>query len=312
MDEILNIAIFVGLFSATLRLATPLILGTMGELFIEKAGVLNLGIEGNMLLGAFVGFVTVRVTGNLWLGVLAAGIIGALMNIILAFFAVTLGVSQHVTGLGITFLSTGLAMFSYRHVSGTPSVPPTVEPFSEVNVPLLSKIPYIGEIFFQQSALVYIAFAVVGLSAFILYKTPWGLKIRTVGENPATADTVGVNVSQVRYWSLIWGGFLIGVAGAFLSLAHFNMFLFGLVSGRGWICLALVLFGGYKPERCLMGALLFGGIEALQLRLQGLGFEIPYQIFLLMPYLMTILVLILVARKTIYPAAFLQPYRREE
>jgi len=312
MGDILNITFFVGLFAATLRLATPLIFGTIGELFIEKSGVLNLGIEGNMLLGALVGFVTVRVTGNLWLGVLAAGLAGSLMNIILAFFAVTLGVSQHVTGLGITFLSTGLAMFSYRHVIGSPSIPPTIEPFDVVHVPFLAKIPYIGEIFFQQYALVYIAIGIAGLSAFVLYKTPWGLRIRTVGENPAAADTVGVNVSRVRYRTLVWGGFLIGVGGAFLSLAQFNMFIFGLVSGRGWICLALVIFGGYRAGRCLIGALLFGMIDALQLRLQGLGFDIPYQFFLLLPYLITLIALILVARKAIYPAAFLEPYRREE
>ena len=312
MDLIFTSVFIVGWLAATLRIATPLIFATMGELFNERSGILNLGIEGIMLLGALTGFLVVQATGALWLGVVMAGISGILMNLILAFLTVSLGANQFISGLGITYFASGLSLLIYRLKIGSPTVPPTITPFSEVDVPFLSRIPFLGEVLFQQDPLVYIAIATVGLSAFILNKTPWGLKIRTVGENPAAADTMGINVSQVRYWSLIWGGFLIGVGGAYYSLAHFNMFLFGLVSGRGFICIALVIFGGWKPWGCLLGALFFGLIDALQFRLQNMGFHIPHQIFLLLPYLMPILALILVGQKRTAPTALLIPYRREE
>jgi simple sugar transport system permease protein len=313
MHAVLEGTFVIGLLTASLRMATPLILGMTGELVNEKSGILNLGIEGTMLLGALTGFLVVRATDALWLGVVAAGISGSLTSIIFAFFIVTLGVSQLVSGLGIFFFAEGLSYFLYRLVVGNPTVPPTIEPFSEVSIPLFSRIPLLGPVIFEQYALVYFAFVTVALSFFILYKTHWGLKIRTVGENPATADTVGVSVAKVRYWSLIWGGFLIGIGGSFLSLAQSNMFTFGQVSGRGWICLALVIFGGWRPGRCLLGALLFGGIDALQFRLQTMGLEIPHQFFLMLPYLMTILALILMhSRRATSPAALLMPYRREE
>lgn len=311
MDSIFSIAFLVGLLAASLRMATPLIFATMGELFNERSGVLNLGIEGTMLLGGLVAFLITRATDNLWLGVVCAGFSGSLLSIIMAFLAVTLGLNQLVCGLGITFLGTGLSFFIYRLVIGSPTVPPTVEPFSVLSIPILSQIPVIGPALFQHYALVYIAIVIVGLSAFFLYKTPWGLKIRTVGENPKAADTMGINVYHVRYWSLILGGFLIGIGGSFLSLAHFNMFLFGLVSGRGFISIALLIFGGWNPGRCLVGALLFGGIDAFQFRLQTLGFDIPYQIFLILPYVMTILALFFVARKAVAPAGLAIAYRRE-
>ena len=312
MESIFTIAFLVGLLTAAIRMATPMIYGTMGELFNEKAGVLNLGIEGIMVLGGLVGFLIARSTGNLWLGVLCAGISGCLMSLIMAFVTVTLGLDQLVSGLGVTFLGIGLSEFLYRLVVGSPTVPPNVESFSVLPIPVLSRIPYLGTVLFKQYALVYIAFAVVALSWFVYYKTTWGLKIRTAGENPAAADTMGVNVTRTRYLSLLAGGFLIAIGGAFLSLAHFNMFLFGLVSGRGFISIALVIVGGWRPGRCLLGALLFGGIDALQFRLQTMGFEIPYQLFLILPYLVSILALVLVARKAVAPAALATPYRREE
>ncbi len=313
MQELMDQSFMVGLFSGSLRMATPLIFGTMGELYNEKCGVLNLGIEGTMLLGALVGFLTVRITGSLWLGVLSAGLSGSLVSLIFAFLVVTLGVSQFVSGLGITFCASGLSYFFYRLIIGSPSIPPTIQPFSEVLIFGLHRIPFLGPVLFTQYALVYMAFGIVAVSVFIMYKTSWGLKIRIVGENPAAADTLGISVVKTRYGCIVWGGFLFGVGGAFLSLAQSNMFTFGQISGRGWICLALVIFGGWKPGQCLLGALLFGGIDALQFRLQTLGLDIPYQFFLCLPYLTTILVLILAhSRRDLTPASLLIPYRREE
>lgn len=312
METILSVTFLVGLLTAAIRMATPLIFGTMGELFNERSGVLNLGIEGTMLFGGLVGFLVVRSGAPLWIGVLSAGISGSLLSTLMAFTTVTLGLNQLVCGLGITFLGTGLSHFLYRLVVGSPLVPPKIEPFSTLSIPGLSQIPVIGPVFFQHYTLVYLAIGISVLTWFLFFRTSWGLKIRTSGENPEAADTMGVNVYRTRYLSLITGGFLFGIGGAFLSLAHFNMFLFGLISGRGFICIALVIVGGWNPLRCLIGALLFGAIDAFQFRLQNLGLDIPYQFFLILPYLVSILALFFVARKAIGPAALTLPYRREE
>lgn len=311
MNPILSSAFILGWLTASIRLATPFIFGTMGELVNEKSGSLNLGIEGEMELGALSGFLVVLFTGNLWLGVLIAGISGSLMNLILGFLIVSLKLNQFVSGLGITFFARGLSYLLYRIVVGAPAVPPTIQPFSAVKIPFLSEIPIIGRVFFWQPILVYIAFVVVGLIVFILYKTLWGLKIRTVGENPAAADVMGTNVSKVRYLSLICGGFIIGIGGAYFSLVHINMFIQGLILGRGFICIALVVFGSWRPIPCLVGALIFGAIEAFQFRLQIMS-NIPYQFFMILPYLMTIIILIFVSGKAIAPTALMEPYRREE
>jgi simple sugar transport system permease protein len=264
-----------------------------------------------MELGALSGFLVVLYTGNLWLGLLVAGISGSLMNLILGFLVVSLKLNQFVSGLGITFFARGLSYLLYRVVVGTPGVPPTIQSFPAVKIPFLSEIPFIGTILFSQPILVYIAFVVVGLITFVLYETLWGLKLRTVGENPAAADVMGNNVSKIRYLSLICGGFIIGIGGAYFSLVHINMFIQGLINGRGFICMALVVFGSWRPIPCLIGALIFGIIEAFQFRLQIIS-NIPYQFFQILPYLATIIILIFVSRKAIAPAAIMEPYRREE
>ncbi len=311
MKEFLTAGFLIGLLSATLRMATPLIIATLGETFSERSGVLNLGIEGTMLLGSLVAFLVAYRTNNLWLGVFSAGFSGILLSLLMAFFTVTLGVSQHVSGLGITIFASGLSLFIYRQVIGSPSIPPTVTTFKTVAVPLLSKIPIIGPILFDQYALTYIAILLVPICGYILFKTNFGLSLRAVGENPESADALGINVYKTRYVSLMIAGFLMGIAGSFFTLAYFNMFLYGIVGGRGWVCIALVIFANWIPSKVLLGALLFGGVDALQLRLQAIGFNIPYQFFLMMPYVLTIIVLVIVARRASYPSALLKPYRRE-
>ena len=311
MKEIFSIGFLAGLFSATLRMATPLIIATLGETFSERSGILNLGIEGTMLFGSLSAFLVAYKTNSLWFGVIAAVISGVLLSLIMAYMTVTLGVSQHVSGLGVTLFASGLSLFVYRQVIGSPSIPPTIQTFSTIPIPVLSRIPFIGQILFNQYFFTYLAIILVPVCGFVLFKTNFGLSLRAVGENPESADALGINVYKTRYIALILAGGLMGLAGSFFTLAYFNMFLYGIVGGRGWVSIALVIFANWTPSRVLLGALLFGGVDAFQLRLQAIGFKIPYQFLLMMPYLLTIIVLVLVARRASYPASLLKPYRRE-
>lgn len=303
----------LGFFAALIRISTPLLFATLGELYAERSGVLNLGIEGTMLLGAMVGFTTAYFTGSLWLGVLAAMAVGVAAGLLMSFLAVVLGVSQHVSGIGLTLLATGLAFFFYRLVFGQPSAPPNITPFQPLPVPLLADIPLLGPVLFIQTPLTYLALLAVPATAWLLYRTPWGLDLRTVGENPRAADAAGVSVWSMRTQALVIGGALMGAAGAFLTMSQFNAFTFGVVSGRGWVAVALVVFGMWSPWRCAAGALLFAALEALQLRLQAHNvLHLPYQVFLMLPFVMTIVAMALVARNARAPAALLVPFRKEE
>ena len=312
MSELLDVAFISGLIGATMRMATPIIFATLGEILAERSGVLNLGIEGIMLMGAMTGFLVTFNSGSIWAGVLAAAMVGMLLGLLMAFLAVNLGLSQHVSGLGITLFATGLAMFIYRLHFGSPTVPPTIEPFRQITLPLLSKIPIIGPGLFTQYSLTYIAWLLVPAMSILLYKTRLGLKIRTVGENPVVADTVGVDVNLTRTLCLVCGGALMGIGGAFLTLAHQNMFLIDVIGGRGWVAIAMVIFGNWDPFKGALGALIFGFLDGLQLRLQGMGIAISFHLFLMIPYLLTIVALISVSRRAAVPAGLLKPYRREE
>jgi simple sugar transport system permease protein len=258
------------------------------------------------------GFLITFTSGSIWAGVLAAALVGMLLGLLMAFLAVNLGLSQHVSGLGITLFCSGLAMFIYRLHFGSPTVPPTIEPFKQIALPLLAKIPLIGPGLFTQYSLTYIAWLLIPVMSLLLYKTQLGLKIRTVGENPVVADTVGVNVTLTRTLCLVFGGALMGIGGAFLTLAHQNMFLIDVIGGRGWVAIAMVIFGNWDPLKGAVGALIFGFLDGLQLRLQGLGIAISFHLFLMIPYLLTIIALISVSRKAAVPAGLLKPYRREE
>jgi ABC-type uncharacterized transport system permease subunit len=312
MSELLDIAFISGLIGATMRMATPIIFATLGEILTERSGVLNLGIEGIMLMGAMTGFLVTFSSGSVWAGVLAAALVGMLLGLLMAFLAVNLGLSQHVSGLGITLFASGLAMFIYRLHFGSPTVPPTIQPFKQIALPVLSKIPLIGPGLFTQYSLTYFAWLLIPAMSILLYKTQLGLKIRTVGENPLVADTVGVNVTLTRILCLVFGGALMGIGGAFLTLAHQNMFLIDVIGGRGWVAIAMVIFGNWDPLKGAIGALMFGFLDGLQLRLQGLGIAISFHLFLMIPYLLTILALISVSRRAAVPAGLLKPYRREE
>lgn len=313
MDEIFSQVFQVGFFAALIRIATPLIFGTLGELFAERSGVLNLGIEGIMMLSAMTGFSAAYFTGSLWLGVLAAMLTGIVAGLLMGVLTVTLGLSQHVSGIGTTLLCSGLSFFFYRLIFGQPSSIPNIKAFETVSLPVLSAIPYVGPVLFDQFALVYLAMGIVPLSAWVLYHTPWGLNLRTVGENPHAAYSAGVSVSATRYQALMISGALMGMAGAFLSMAQFNAYTFGVISGRGWVCIALIVFGQWSPWKSAAGALLFAFIDALQLRLQASSvINLPYQIFLMMPFVLTIVGMALVSRNARAPAALLKPFKREE
>jgi ABC-type uncharacterized transport system permease subunit len=305
MDALLFIQ---NLIAATLRVATPLMFATMGELFCERAGVLNLGIEGTMFMGAFVGFTAASFSGSLWLGVLTAFIGGMLAGLLMAFFSVKLGVNQHVSGLGITLLLTALSLFFFRVIFGENLQAPKITPFPQLEI--LKNVPFLGEVL-SQYALTYIAIILIPIVWWVVYRTNFGLDMRAVGENPEAADAAGVNVYLTRYIALAIGGGLMAVGGAFLTLAQLGSFTFGIIAGRGWVCIALIIFANWQPLRVLLGALLFGGVFALQLRLQTTGLKLPYEVFLALPYVVTIIALALAGRKAAGPAAVLKPYKRE-
>ena len=299
------------LIAATFRVSTPILLAAAGETYAERSGVLNLGIEGTMLFGAFVGFFVADKTGSLWIGVLVAILAGMLAGLLMGLLTVTLGVNQHVSGLSITLLLTGLSLFAFRLNYGGQQVPPSIEPF-----PLLAPlkdIPLLGTIT-EQYLLTYLTFlAVIPAAWWFLYRTSFGLKIRSVGENPEAADAAGINVFSTRYTALAIGGGLMATGGAFLSLAQVGAFTHAIISGRGWVAIAIVIFGNWNPVRAMWGALIFGGTFALQLRLQAMGLKlpIPYEAFLALPYVVTIIALVIAGRNASYPAALLKPYRRE-
>ncbi len=312
MDEIFSQLFQVGFFAALIRIATPLVFATLGELFAERAGILNLGIEGIMMLAAMTGFTAAYFSGSLWLGVMAAMATGIVAGLLMGLLTVSLGLSQHVSGIGVTLLCSGLSFFFYRLIFGHPSSIPKITAFKPLAIPGLSAIPVIGPMLFQHFSLVYIAFALVPAAAWVLRRTPWGLNLRTVGENPHAAFTAGVSVIAVRYQALVLSGALMGLAGAFLSMAQYNAYTFGVISGRGWVCIALVVFGQWNPWKSAAGALLFAFIDALQLRLQASTFNLPYQVFLMMPFVLTIVGMALVSRNAKAPAALLVPFRKEE
>ncbi len=306
MTELFDILANQAFWVAVLRIATPLILGTLGVLLCERAGVLNLGIEGIMVAGAFTGWLAVYLGAPLWLGVLVAAGTGAVFGLLHAFLTVVLALSQHVSGLGITLLATALSYYGYRVSFPKVSTPPTVTPLGDMDwlgLPILS----------QQTPLTLLALLLVPLIAYTLYRTPMGLAVRMVGENPQAAEGQGVSVAWVRTGAIVAGSSLMGVAGSFLTLSAFNAFFFNMVNGRGWICVALVVFASWRPGKALLGALLFAFFDALQLRLQQSGAAVlPYQLYLMLPYVLSIVALILVARKASYPQALMKPYRKGE
>ncbi len=294
---------------ATLRIATPLIFGVLGALICERAGVLNLGIEGIFVIGAMTGWLAVWYGASLWFGVLIAAFCGGMFGLFHGVLTVPLGLSQHVSGLGITLFATSVAYFSYRTALPDVTSPPRITPFQPMDIPLLSDIPFFGPVIFQQTALTWLALFMVVLVAYVLNRTPLGIALSAVGDNPNAVSAQGLSVYGLRIGAVVAGSALMAVGGAFLTMSAFDAFFFGMVNGRGWICIALVIFGSWRPSKALLGALLFAAFDAYQVRLQTeIGSVVPTQIFLMAPFVLSIIALVIVARKAEYPRSLLIPW----
>ena len=313
--------LLTSVLTIALRAGASLIYATIGEIYTERSGILNLGLEGMMLLGAVLSFATAFYTGSTWLGVLVALLVGAFLAAIHAFLTVTMKANQVVSGLSITLFGSGLASFLGQRLgpesNGYYLVGKVGPKFSPYMVPFLSDIPVIGA-FFKQDILTYLLYILIPLAWFYLYKTRYGLNLRAVGENPQTADAMGIDVTQVRYLYTILGGMLVSLGGAHLSLSYTPGWSENITGGRGWIVIALVIFAMWNPARAILGAILFGGINAVQFRLQAAGTNIPSAYLNMLPYLATIGILIVMtwwetlSKRIGAPAALGTPYMREE
>lgn len=308
-DALLALLGSAAFWAAAVRIATPLMFGVLGALLCERAGVLNLGIEGIFTAGALSGWLAVYLGAPLWVGVVAAALTGAAFGGLHALLTVPLGLSQHVAGLGITLLATSASYFTYRVVLPNAATPPRIQPFAPVAVPGLSDLPWIGPALFGQTPLTYLALALFPLTAWVLRRTPLGLALRACGENPAAVEAQGLSVTLIRSGAVVAGSALMALGGAFLTMAAFNAFFFEMTAGRGWICIALTVFASWRPGKALLGALLFGAFDAFQVRLQTVAAgAVPGQVFLMLPYLLSIAALVLVARRADYPRALMVPY----
>lgn len=313
LTELFQATIFISLLAATIRIATPILLAAQGELIAERSGVMNLGVEGMMLMGAYVGFMVGNKTDSLLLAIVLAMLAGAMMSLIMAFMAVTLKVDQTVTGLALNLFAQGLSFYWYRVAYGSSGTgaQPNTRIFDLLQIPLLAKIPILGEILFSQYILTYIAWAMVPLIWIFLYRTKYGLLIRCLGENPRAVDMKGYSVGRLQYLSIIFGGLMAGLGGSFLTLASAGVFVPDISAGRGWLAIVLVIAGDWSPVRIVAAALVFAFLDAFQLQMQGLGFKLPYQLFLALPYVFAILALVLSRTKSQAPQALGTPYSRE-
>ncbi len=309
MMDVLEIFLNVNFWAAALRIASPLIFGVLGALICERAGVLNLGIEGIFVAGAMAGWMAVWLGAGLWGGVVVAAFAGAFFGLIHAILTIPLGLSQHVSGLGVTMLATSASYFTYRTALPNVSSPPRIEPFRALDIPILSDLPFLGPVLFQQTAMTWLAIILVGVVWWVLNRTPLGLAIRAVGDNPDAVDAQGLSVYGLRMGAVVVGSSLMALGGAFLTMSAFDAFFFGMINGRGWIAIALVIFASWRPGKALLGALLFGAFDAFQVRLQTqVGAFVPSQIFLMAPYVLSIVALVLLARGADYPRALLKPW----
>jgi len=298
----------IGIAGSGIRLATPYLYAAIGETFGQLSGVLNLGVDGIMLMGSFAAFLVAFKTGSLVLGLLAAVIVGGLMGLFMAFISVTMQAEQGISGIGLYLFGLGMSELLFKKTLGTVQ---TVNGFAPISIPLLSDIPILGEILFQQNILVYGAFLLVPVAWFVLNKTPLGLKVRAAGQNPEAADSLGVNVNRIRYLTVTVGGMLAGIAGASLSIALLNLFQQNITNGMGFIAVALVYFGRWRPMGILVGALLFSMVNAFQIWAQVQGIGLPPDFMLMIPYIITILVLAAMVKQRVRgPAALNKPFER--
>jgi simple sugar transport system permease protein len=311
----MNALVLTGIITSAIAFATPYLYAAIGEMFSQRSGVVNLGVDGIMLVGAYAGFfVALNTTdtlgaGGLWLGLGIAALAGLLMGLFMSVISVTLKAEQGISGIGLYIFGLGLSSLLFRVTIGTVK---TVDGFKPVPIPVLSSIPVIGPALFNQSVVVYGAFLLVPLAWFVLERTTWGLKIKAVGQSPAAADSLGVSVNRVRYVCVSLGGMLAGIAGASMSLATVKLFQDNLTAGLGFIAVALVYFGGWRPLGILIGALLFSTISSLQNFMQVLNVGISPDLAVMLPYIVTIVALMFPINRARQPAALNKVFERGE
>ncbi len=309
MNDIVSSSVIGGILISMIRLATPFLYAAIGETFAQTSGVINLGVDGVMLLSAYGAFYVALNTGNLWLGMLAAILIGLVLGLLMSFISVTLKAEQGISGIGLYMFGLGMSSLLFKTTIGTVK---TIDGFQPVKIPVLGNIPVIGPILFDHSIPVYAAFLLVPIAWWVLEKTTLGLKIKSVGQNPAAADSLGISVDGIRYFSVCLGSVLAGIAGASLSIALVNLFQDNLTAGQGFIAVALVYFGGWNPWGVMGGALLFSIVNSIQLWMQVLGVKIPSDVAVMLPYLLTIAALTVSVNRTRQPAALNKPFERGE
>lgn len=315
LNQFLEIFLSLEFYTAILRMTTPLLLAAMGGLLAERTGIVTFSMEGMMLMGAVAGVIGSGLSGSAWVGLATAIIAGMAIALIFAVMSVTVGANQIVSSvalnIGVVGLSSLLFVMAFKAGDEVIQTTITVQNLSEWKVPILGDIPVIGPIFFNHLPLVYFGFLMVPLVWFILYRTTWGLKIRAVGEHPHAADTLGISVARIRYLTILFAGALSGLAGAFLSVGTLNTFQENMSAGRGFIAYTAIVFGKWEPIGVFLGTLLFGAVDALQLRMQTKALPIPYQLMVALPYIVTLIVLIVFVGKASWPASYGLPFKRE-
>jgi ABC-type uncharacterized transport system permease subunit len=306
--SLLELTFWIPLLAAGVRVATPLVFAILGEAVSERAGVLNVGLEGMMALGAIVGFLVAYWTGHSWAGLLAAAFAGFGASLVFGFLTIYRGADQIVTGIVMNILLLGLASFLYASIFASAHVVAQLAAIPVYRVPWLSDLPVIGRPFFAQSPIVYAVYLLIPLFWFLLERSPWGLSVRAAGENPEAVDSAGINIWFLRLQAVSIGGAMAGLSGAILAVVQIGAYVDGMIAGRGFIALAIVVFGGWRPWRVAAAALLFGVVDAFQLRLQVSGAAIPSPFLIGMPYILTIIVVAFVAGRAGYPAAINKAY----
>ncbi|NWC64097.1 MULTISPECIES: ABC transporter permease [Cedecea] len=307
----LDAAFFIGWLAAAIRLAGPVLLAALGEIYAERAGVLNIGLEGTILLGALSSYLAAAYTGSTLLGFFAGGAGGLLVGVLLAALYLRAHASQIVVGIVFNILAAGLASWIYSLAIGSTGTAATIPMFAAWPVPLLSSLPFIGPVLFTQPWPLYLTLALVFIAHFGLFHTRFGLALRAVGENPKAAHAAGLNVLKLRTWGVLFSCLGAGLAGGYLVTAQIGLFRDNVVSGQGFIALAIVIFGRWSPLKALLAAFIFGAADALQLSLQVFESSLPPQVLLALPYLLTILAMSGVVGRTLQPRALTQPYRKE-
>ena len=303
--------ILISFLSSMIMLSTPTLIAALGIVFSERAGIVNIGTEGMMLMGALAGVIGSLLTGSVWLGALIAMLVAMLFAAIFGYFTVIVKADQTVIGTGMNILASGLTITVNRAFFGASTSPPKIDVFGKAPIPLLSDIPVLGQVLFNQPLPVYIAFLLVPVAWFVMFRTNTGLKLRAVGENPRACDTVGINVVRTRFMSILYSGIMAGFAGAFVSMGQMSFFTENMIAGGGFMALAAVVFGNYTPVGVMGAALVFGASNALKFLLQALDTGIPSQFLVMLPYIITILALCGLIRRSNKPASSAIPYVKE-